>query len=637
MTFLHTELLFLIWAVPLLALIFWYGHRKRRSLLAKFSGKLGSGLLWPAETPARRVVQAVLVLGALVFIILAIAGPQYGFQWQKIEREGVDIVIALDCSRSMLSPDIQPTRLDRAKREIIDLLGMLDGDRVALTAFSGTAFLQCPLTLDYQAFDLFLNVLTPDYLPVGGSDLAAAVRTAVSAFDPQSKADKAVILITDGENTGPDDPVEAAREAEKAAVKLFCIGVGADQGVPVPATDGGFKKDRKGQIVLSRLDETTLSRMALATGGAYVRSVAGDMDLDAIYRDHIRKDLKTATVESGRKQIWADRYQWPLALGVVALIIGLWLPLTRKPVLMLLLVGSLLLPVPESWAGPLQEGYKAYEDGDYEQALKSFVQGQLQKPDDPKVLYNLGNAYYQNKEYAAAREHYLEALKHLQEKDGDKEKINNMAADLHYNMGNAAFRQGEMETAVKDYEDALELRSDDAQAKENLAFVKQQLQQQKQQQQQQGDQQKDSKDQQPGQQSDQQAGQQSGQQQDQQQGQQDKSDQNQQQDGSENQADGQSGHQDQEQPKDEDEPSSSRRYADQMDNQDRNAGQSESEREQDQNQEQAQSAAAGNQEEPPAGEQQGRAQADQMLNRLKDEPGRAMMPNYQKRQVEKDW
>ena len=628
MTFLHTKLLFLIWAVPLLALVFWYGHRKRSHLLAKFSGKQGAGILAPAETPSRRLVQAALVLAALVLLILAIAGPQYGFQWQKIEREGVDIVIALDCSRSMLSPDIQPTRLDRAKREIIDLLGMLDGDRVALTAFSGTAFLQCPLTLDYQAFDLFLNVLTPDYLPVGGTDLAAAVQTAVSAFDPQSKADKAVILITDGENTGPHDPIEAAREAEKADVKLFCIGVGADQGVPVPAADGGFKKDRNGQIVLSRLDETTLSRMALATGGTYVRSVAGDMDLDAIYRDHIRSDLKTATLESGRKQIWADRYQWPLALAVIVLIIGLWRPLTRKPAAMLLLIGSLLLPQATSWAGPLQEGYKAYEEGDYEQALKSFVQGQLQQPDDPKVLYNLGNAYYQNEDYAAAREHYLQALKHLQEKGGDKEDLKDLAADLHYNMGNADFRQGEMDTAVKDYEEALKIRPDDAQAKENLEFVKQQIQQQNQKQQQQGDQQSDSKDQQ--------SDHEQGQQQDQQQGQQEKGDQDQQQDGSENQADRQSGSQNQDQSQNEAEQSPPD-YADQMEKDDRSAGQSESDQNREQDQEQSSSAAADKQEEQPAAQQQERAQADQMLNRLKDEPGRAMMPNYQKRQVEKDW
>ncbi|MEJ2653853.1 MAG: VWA domain-containing protein, partial [Acidihalobacter sp.] len=174
--------------------------------------------------------------------------------WQKIERRGVDIVIALDCSRSMLATDIQPDRLSRAKREIYDLLAMLEGDRVGLVAFSGTAFLQCPLTIDYQAFNLFLEVLTPDYLPVGGTDLAAALRTAQGAFDPKAASEKAVILITDGENTGPDDPLQAARDAQKAGIKLFCIGVGSNDGVPVPAAEGGFKKDAAGRIVMSHLD-----------------------------------------------------------------------------------------------------------------------------------------------------------------------------------------------------------------------------------------------------------------------------------------------------------------------------------------------------------------------------------------------
>ena len=233
-------------------------------------------------------------MGTVLFTAVALAGPKYGYRWQEIRQQGVDIIIALDCSRSMTAADIQPTRLERAKREVFDLLAMLQGDRVGLVAFAGTAFLQCPLTLDYDAFNLFLNALSPDYLPVGGTDITGALATALDSFDPKSASDKAVILITDGENTGDGEPLKAAETLKEKKIKLFCIGVGGSDGVPIPEPAGGFKKDRSGQIVLSRLDENTLKKMAVVTGGTYVRSVAGDMDLDAIYTDEIRRTMEAA-------------------------------------------------------------------------------------------------------------------------------------------------------------------------------------------------------------------------------------------------------------------------------------------------------------------------------------------------------
>ena len=330
MSFQNPHMLFLVWVIPGLALAYWYGRRRRGKILEAFALRQGLARIIPQGLDRRRRWRAVLVLTACTLLVTAMAGPRYGFHWQEIERKGVDIVIALDCSRSMLASDIQPTRLDRAKRKIYDLLAMLQGDRVGLVAFSGTAFLQCPLTIDYTAFYLFLDVLTPDYLPLGGSDLAAAVNVSQQAFDPQSKADRAIILITDGENTGTGDPMKAAAAAQASGIKLFCIGVGSNDGVPIPALDGGFKKDARGQIVLSRLDEPLLTRMATGTGGAYVRSVAGDMDLEAVYIDQIRAQMDETTVESSRKKVWADRYQWPLTFAVMLLICSRWVPLLKN-------------------------------------------------------------------------------------------------------------------------------------------------------------------------------------------------------------------------------------------------------------------------------------------------------------------
>jgi Ca-activated chloride channel homolog len=601
MKFAHIELLLLIWIVPLLALVYFYGWRKRRRILGGYAGQRMLRRIVPPGLIRRRRIVAILALSAIVCAVLALTGPQYGFRWKKIERKGIDIVIALDCSRSMLATDIKPTRLERAKRKIRDLLDMLQGDRVGLVAFSGTAFLQCPLTVDYQAFYLFLDVLTPDYLPVGGTDLTAALQSAQQAFDPQSQADKAVILITDGEQTGAGDPMAAAREAQKAGIKLFVIGIGSGAGVPVPAEGGGFKKDPAGQIVLSRLDESLLSRMALATGGSYVRSVAGDIDLQTIYVKQIRGRLKAAELNSGRKQVWVDRYQWPLALAVLLLLLTRWIPPASRTMVLLSLVctGIVFSHCTPAAADPLKEGYKAYQKGDYPAALKQFVHGQLQDPENPSVLYNIGDAYYKLKDFDAAEKHFRQALPKA---PGD------LKPRLLYNLGNSAYRQGRLKEAIRNYEAALKLAPDDPQAKENLAFVRQQLKEQQKRQQQSGP----SKEQQPSA---------------------DKKD--------------LSRHQNGQQPEDQGKPPSQKG---EKKDQSRHTSRQPSPGN-DKSDQPEQPPAPGQASEKPQGDENtaprnkaGSSRRDvdlkaasQVLNRLKDQPGRAMMPDYEKRSVEKDW
>jgi Ca-activated chloride channel family protein len=590
MKFAHVELLLLIWIVPLLLLVYLYGWRKRRKILNDYCSRRTLHNIIPAGMDRRRKIGAVLVLSAALCTVAALSGPQYGYQWQEIERRGIDIIIALDCSRSMLATDVAPTRLDRAKREIYDLLTMLQGDRIGLAAFSGTAFLQCPLTIDYSAFYLFLDVLSPDYLPVGGSDLAAAMQTAREAFDPRSKTDKAVILITDGEHTGAGDPMTVVKQARQAGIKLFTIGVGSGEGVPVPAKQGGFKKDAAGQIILSRLDETLLSQMALSTGGSYVRSVAGDMDLETIYGKQIRSAMDAVTVESGRKQIWADRYQWPLTLAIVLLLVTGWMPPVRSTIVPALVCLGLLATSPGAIAGPLQEGYDAYQQKAYDKALKQFIDGQLQDPDNPSVLYNIGNAYYKTGNFDAAKEHYLQALAKAPPE---------LKHSLLYNLGNSAYRTGALQEAVENYKAALQANPDDRQTRENLAFVQQQLKQQQQQNRQ------DQNSQDPPETKDptKSKGKKQG---------------------------------------DEEQPRSKDGQSQQKDQPQPQHG-SDSEKQHSQGQDPTNTGLQRQSRPPSSGQadkkdaEQAPSAASQMLNRLKDQPGKAMMPDYQKPTVEKDW
>lgn len=330
MRFAHVHMLFLIWVVPVVFLICLYGMKKRKTILDAFCGSTGPASLSPMASSKRRWVKYTMLLVSLLLTAMALSGPQYGFKWQEIEQKGVDLFIAMDCSKSMLATDIQPTRLERAKREVFDLLSMLEGDRAGLVAFAGTAFVQCPLTLDYNAFNLFMTALGPEAIPLGGTDIAGAIHAALDGFSEKDDTEKAIILITDGESTG-GNPLDAAEEAKKKGVKIFCIGVGRDEGVPVPDTDGGFKKDRQGKIILARMDEGSLKKIASVTGGDYVRSVAGDMDLDRIYTKNIRGGMEMKTLSSGKKKIWEDRFQWFLAPAMIFLMVGLGLPTAVKP------------------------------------------------------------------------------------------------------------------------------------------------------------------------------------------------------------------------------------------------------------------------------------------------------------------
>ncbi len=619
MKFNQIEMLFLIWAIPVLFLVVVYGMKTRQRILSRFASARSLGVIAPDAGSGRRWTKVWLALCSLLFLCIALSGPQYGYKWQTIEQKGVDIIIAIDLSRSMLATDIQPTRLDRAKREIYDLLGMLKGDRIGLVAFAGTAFLQCPLTLDYEAFHIFLNSLTPDSMPVGGTDISGAITVCLSAFDLKTTSQKAIILITDGENTGKIDPVEAAENARKDGIKLFCIGVGSDEGVPIPTETGGIKKDRSGNIIMTRIDAETLKKMAVLTGGAYAQSVAGSMDLDMIYTHEIRGKMEASTLSTDKKQIWEDRFQWFLALAIFALAVELFIPSVRKMQTLLGMMFLILWCVPVHAADPLKEGIEAYNQGAYDKALKLFIDAQLEHPDRADILYNIGNAYYHTGNFEAAAKNYKEALK-------AENKL--LQQKAHYNLGNADFRKKQYEDAVKNYEDALKLNPDDIQAKQNLEFVKKVMEQDKEQKnpQQQGD----------------------------------KSDKGDKKEGSESKDPSKDGQepektpdQQEKSPKDPGEQSRQDEKNDEKDKPSPDFGKEMTDKNdkapEDQKnmagKEADQPKAEGKKEQgplpsAPAGDHENaeaKNKSDQILNRLKDQPGKAMIPAYGKTAVEKDW
>ncbi|MCK5688809.1 VWA domain-containing protein, partial [Myxococcota bacterium] len=212
------------------------------------------------------------------------------------------------------------TRIERAKREIQDLITRLDGDRIALVAFAGEAFVESPLTLDYSAARMFLDEIDTDIIPVKGTAIGAALERSLEAFDGGQSASKAILLITDGEDH-TNLAQKAAEKAKEAGVRIFAIGIGRNEGAPVPGPDGGFRRDKMGQIILSRLDEHTLQKIAITTGGRYVRSVSGDMDLEEIYESGIKAELKSRELGSKRQKLWKERFQIFLLIALLLLAI----------------------------------------------------------------------------------------------------------------------------------------------------------------------------------------------------------------------------------------------------------------------------------------------------------------------------
>ena len=321
----------LLWGlIPLIIFMLW-GMKKKMQLTLKFcSPSLLSRLVNPG-VKKRQHKQIIFVFLAVLFLLLAVTRPRWGYHWEDLHQRGVDVIVALDVSNSMLAEDIKPNRLERAKRKISDLLNMLEGDRIGLVAFAGTSFVQCPLTLDYSAARIFLSAIDTQLIPVQGTAIGNAIETSVKAFRTLDKKSKALILITDGEDqTG--NALSAAKSARSQGVKIYTIGIGGEIGAPLPnpSGDGGFRKNQQGEVILSKLDETTLQKIALATGGSYVRSVTGDIDLKTIYKDQIKKHIEKKELKSERRKIWQERFQWFIFVALFFLVIETCLA-ERKP------------------------------------------------------------------------------------------------------------------------------------------------------------------------------------------------------------------------------------------------------------------------------------------------------------------
>jgi len=319
--------------IPVIALFVWWAIDRKKKVLTAFGDmplimKATSGISF-----ARQAGKTSIIIAAVAFLFIAAAQPQIGTHMEVVKREGVDVIIAVDVSASMQALDVKPgpiSRLDKAKQQIRSLITLdrLKGDRVGLVVFAGEAFVQCPLTVDYAAVRIFLDNINPDLVPTPGTAIGEAINVAKNAFNRQERKHKVLILLTDGEDQG-SNPIDAAEKARREGVKIYALGIGDPKGEPIPIFNRagervGFKKDDSGNVVVSKLDENVLQKVALVTGGKCYRATPSEMELDKIFDDI--NGMEKKELEGKLALQYDDRFQWPLAVAMILIVAEFFIP-----------------------------------------------------------------------------------------------------------------------------------------------------------------------------------------------------------------------------------------------------------------------------------------------------------------------
>ncbi len=317
----NIEFLWGLLIIPLLTIVFIWSRIARKKALRRFGNLEILKQLMPFSSKGRPVFKFILLTLAMAFIIVGLARPQFGSKLKKVKREGVELIIALDVSNSMMAEDIQPNRLERAKRAISRLIDKLKDDKIGLIVFAGDAYTQLPITSDYNSAKLFLNSVNTQIVPRQGTAIGAAINLAAKSFSPSEQANKAIIIITDGENH-EDDATNAAKDAAEKGIIVHTIGMGLPEGAPIPVLKNGQKdylKDRDGKVVVTKLNEQMLEQISSAGKGIYVRANNAQIGLNALF-DEINK-MQKEEMESRVYSEYEDQFQYFFAVGLLLILL----------------------------------------------------------------------------------------------------------------------------------------------------------------------------------------------------------------------------------------------------------------------------------------------------------------------------
>jgi Ca-activated chloride channel family protein len=493
MRFEYPNLLWLLLVIPpVLALFFWWRERARQKLLTQFIEARLLSSLTIGISPARRKIRFALLIFAVALLVIALARPQYGFDLQEVEQRGLDIVVAVDTSKSMLTADIAPNRLERAKLAALELMQKAGTDRMGLVAFAGDAFLECPLTIDNTAFQQSVRTLDVNSIPQGGTALAAAINTAQTAF---KEADhyKVLVLFTDGEdNDNETGALEAAKNAAKAGLKIFTIGIGTAAGDLIRVTDANgnsdYVRDEQGNVVKSHLNEPLLNQIATTAGGFYL-PLRGADTVDTLYDRGLAPLPKSESQEKLIRR-YHEQFQWPLAAAILFLLAEMFLPERRSPNRRVSnnqsqraepVLGAptttaiiLLLFLPLAVHASPSSALRDFNSGNYTNALTEYTRLAEVRTNDLRLVFNAGDAAYRATNFDLAQGLFQRVTLSPDLK---------LQQQAFYNLGNVQFQKAKQakdldgleqgfDAAAKIYERAVTLNTNDMDALFNLNYSK---------------------------------------------------------------------------------------------------------------------------------------------------------------------
>jgi Ca-activated chloride channel family protein len=489
MRFEHPQILWLLLVIPpALLAFFWWAMRSRQKLLVQFIEARLLSQLTVGISPARQKIRFGCLVFAAALLVITLARPQHGFDLQEVEQRGLDIVVAVDTSKSMLATDIAPNRLARAKLAALELMQKAGTDRMGLVAFAGDAFLECPLTVDNTAFQQCVQALDVNSIPQGGTAIATAINTALTAFKENNHYE-VLVLFTDGEDNDTG-ALEAAQNAAKAGLKIFTIGIGTAAGDLLRVTDANgnsdYVRDEQGNVVKSHLNEALLQQIAGAAGGFYL-PLRGANAIDTLYE----RGLAPLPKSEGRERLvrrYHEQYHWPLALAMLLLLAEMFLPerkmsKIRSPqskveaTTLATLITILLLPIAAN-ASP-SSALREYKSGNYTNALQEFERLAQVNTNDLRLVFNAGAAAYRATNFDTALNDFQAATLSPDLK---------LQQQAYYNLGNTQFQLAEtakdfdgleqgFDAAAKIYERAVMLNTNDADAIFNFNFAKNEAEQ----------------------------------------------------------------------------------------------------------------------------------------------------------------
>ena len=439
----------------------------------------------------RRIMRFILLLLVLALVIVSLARPRWGYAFDEVKRKGLDLLLAVDVSRSMLSNDVQPNRLERVKLATQDLLNELQGDRVGLIAFAGKAFLQAPLTIDYDAAVDSINELDTKIIPEGGTNISDAIALATRTFGKSATGNRALIIFTDGEELS-GDAVRAAKAAADAGVRIFTVGIGTPAGslIPIEGESGGtaFVKDAQGQVVKSKLDEARLREVAQAAGGFYVHLENGPRTMKQLFSDGLAK-MQVADINARLSRRPIERYEWLLSVAILFFALALLindrkgLPTARRrpeKKRSIAAAAAVLFLSAAGWGQAASPGLELYEQQKFPEAYEHFQKTLQENPGarpTDRIQFDAGAAAYKMKDYNKALQSFSQAL---------LSKDPHLQSESHYNLGNTLYERGEAEksdakklsnweSALPHYEETLKAEPQNKNAKDNYEFVKKKI------------------------------------------------------------------------------------------------------------------------------------------------------------------